>query len=117
MAILSSIQSTANVCTSRTFVTNDLLDEESLKTLRNELKVSKSGKYSRSLGAFIEEKNCTLEKAQSYSIKTSVNKMRGSKTTTLFCNSETAEGVLKAHPTAVILETLQEALNKAAQDV
>lgn len=117
MAILAAIQSTANVGSSRTFVTEDLFDEESLKSLRNELKASKNGKYSRSLGAFVEEKMCSLEKAKSYSIKCSVNKMKGSKTTTLFCNAQTAEEVLKEHPTAVVLETLQDCLNKAVQDV
>lgn len=117
MATLAAIQSTANVGSSRTFVTNDILDEESLKALRNELKASKSGKYSRSLGAFVEEKACSLEKAKSYSVKCSINKMRGSKTTTLFCNVQNAEDVLKEHPTAVVLESLQDCLNKAVQDI
>lgn len=129
MATLNAIQSTANVGSSKTYVTEDLFDEESLKSLRNELKASKNGKYSRSLGAFVEEKMCSLEKAKSYSIKCSVNKMRNSKTTTLFCNAQSAKDILKEHPTAVIAKpdpsdpnkeiglTVQDCLNKAAQDV
>lgn len=129
MATLSAIQSAANVASSRTFVTKDLLDEESLKTLRNELKASKNGKYSRTLGCFVEEKACSLEKAKSYSVKTSVNKMKGTKTSTLFCNAQTVEEVLKEHPTAVTTKpdpadpnktiglTLQDCISKAAMDV
>lgn len=129
MATLSAIQSTANVGSSKTYVTEDLFDEESLKSLRNELKASKNGKYSRSLGAFVEEKMCSLEKAKSYSIKCSINKMKGTKTSTLFCNAQSAKDILKEHPTAIIAKpdpsdpskeiglTVQDCLNKAAQDV
>jgi phage tail sheath gpL-like len=129
MATLATIQSAANVASSRTFVTKDLFDEESLKTLRNELKASKNGKYSRTLGCFVEEKACTLEKAKSYSVKTSINKMKGTKTSTLFCNADDVDTILKAHPTAVTTKpdpsdpskeiglTVQDCLNKAAQDV
>lgn len=129
MATLATIQSAANVASSRTFVTKDLFDEESLKNLRNELKASKNGKYSRTLGCFVEEKACTLEKAKSYSVKTSINKMKGTKTSTLFCNPQTVEDVLKEHPTAVTTKpdpadpnktvglTLQDCISKAAMDV
>lgn len=117
MGILATIQSQANVASSKTYVTGQLFEEEDITALRNEMRASKGGKYSRSLGAFIEERACTLEKAKSYSIKASVNKMRGSKTFTVFTNPDEVKKVLKDHESAVEVASINEALQKAAMDV
>lgn len=117
MGILATIQSYANVNSSRTYVTNQLLLEEDIAQVRNEMSLSKGGKYSRSLGAFIEEKNCSLEKAKSLAIKCSLNKLKGTKTFTIFANTQTAEDILKEHPNAVIAPTVNECLQKANNDI
>lgn len=117
MGILATIQSQANVASSKTYVTSQVFEEEDIQQLRNEMKASKNGKYARSLGAFIEEKNCTLEKAKSISVKASINKMKGTKTFTVFTNAEELKKVLKEHDTAVEVATINEALQKAAMDV
>lgn len=117
MGILTTIQSQANVASSRTYVTAQLFEEEDIKQLREEMRASKGGKYTRSLGAFIEEKNCSLEKAKSLSVKASVNKMKGTKTFTVFPNADEIKKVLKEHDNAVEVATINEALQKAAMDV
>lgn len=130
MGLLASIQSVANVQSSKTYVTNQLFTEEDIAQLRLQMSV-KNNKWARSLGAFVEEKSCSLEKAKSYAIKCSINKVRGSKTVTLFCNAGSIEDVLKEHPTAVSTKpdptdpkgektlplTLQDCLNMASADV
>lgn len=117
MGILASIQSQSNVASSKTYITNQLLDESDITQVKQEMSASKNGKYSRSLGAFVEEKMCSLEKAKSYSIKASINKMKGSKTFTIFCNVDSTEEVLKQHSNAIATQTINEALIKAAQDI
>lgn len=117
MGILSTIQSAANVRSSKTYVTSQVFKEDDIKTLRDEMKNSKNGKYSRTIGCFVEEKACTLEKAKSYSFKASINKMKGTKTFTLFCNPDEVKKVLKEHETAVEVESINAAIQKAAMDV
>lgn len=117
MGILTTIVSQANVASSKSYVTSQVFEEEDIQQLRNEMKASKGGKYSRSLGAFIEEKSCTLEKAKSITVKASVNKMKGTKTFTVFPNADELKKILKEHETAVEVATINEALQKAAMDV
>lgn len=117
MGILATIQSQANVASSKTYVTSQVFEEEDIKQLRDEMRASKNGKYSRSLGAFVEEKMCSLEKAKCFSVKASVNKMKGTKTFTVFPNADELKKVLKEHETAVEVSSINEALQKAAMDI
>lgn len=117
MAKLSQIQSVANVKSSFTYVTSDLLDEESIVNARAEMKSSQSKRWCRSLGAVINEASCSLEKAKSYSIKASANIQAKSVVVTIFCNPIDAKEQIEAHPTAKPTETLQDALISAKADV
>lgn len=117
MAKLSNIQSVANVKSSFTYLTDDVFDEEDIQSVKAEIKASKSKKWCRTIGAIINESACTLEKAKSYSVKGSANIAANSIVITIFCNAEDSATHKKAHESAICVDSLNEALAKAKNDV
>lgn len=117
MAKLGNIQSVSNVKNSFTYLTNDVFGEEDIQAIKSEMKASKSKKWCRTIGAIVNETNCTLEKAKSYSVKASANVQARSVIITIFCNAEDSDTHKEAHESAICVDTLQDALNSAKADV
>lgn len=117
MATLANVKTAANVFNSFTYITNDLFDEASIMQIKNEMSKSQSKKWCRTLGVVVSENNCTLEKAKSYGIKASKNSEAKSVIVTLFCNPDTAEEHAKAHETAKIVSSYDEAVSCAKADI
>lgn len=117
MAKLNSIQSVANVKNSFTYLTDDIFGEEDIVAIKAEIKASKSKKWCRTIGAIVNETNCTLEKAKSYSVKASANVQARSVIITIFCNAEDSDAHHKEHESAICVDSLNEALAKAKADV